>query len=103
MVLKSRFNKVACLRATKFIKKRLKHRYFSLSAKILRTVFLKNVYERLLLSREFIIACPMSFQLSICIQEFEKRSDHENLNRNCFCSFCFSCFVYINEDFFFFE
>ena len=100
MALKSRFNKGACLWATKFIKKRLKHRYSSLSAKIL-TVFLKNIYERLLLSREFIIACPMSFQLSICIQEFEERSDHENLNRNCFRSFCFSCFVYINEDFFF--
>ena len=75
MVLKSRFNKVAWLRATKFIKKRLKHRYFSLSAKILRTVNLKNIYERLLLSQELIIACSMSFQLSICIQEFEERSE----------------------------
>ena len=49
-VLESLFNKVACLYACNFIKKGLRHAYFSVDiAKFLRTPILMNVYERLLL------------------------------------------------------
>ena len=52
-VLESLFNKVADLKACKFIKNRLQHRCFPVKfAKFLRTPILKNIYERLLVNTE---------------------------------------------------
>ena len=49
-VLGSVFNKVADLQNCKYIKKRLQHRCFERNLrKFLRTIFLKNICERLLL------------------------------------------------------
>ena len=49
-VLGSRFNKVAGLQTSNFIKKRLQHRCFSVNTvKFSRMPILKDIYERLLL------------------------------------------------------
>ena len=46
-VLKSLFNKIPCLQACNFIKKRLQHSCFPVKfAKFLRTPILKNIGER---------------------------------------------------------
>ena len=74
-MLESLFNKVSCLKACNFIKKRLQHRCFSLNiAKSLRTPFLKNIRKRLLLDECLI-------EIDSRSTSFTERLSHDLFNK----------------------
>ena len=70
--LDSLFNKVSCLEACDFIKKRLQHSYFPMNmAEFLRTAFFKEHFWWLLLKRSY-WAPPQVFSIFMNVHEFFK-------------------------------
>ena len=68
--LDSLFNKVSCLEACDFIKKRLQHSYFPMNmAEFLRTAFFKEHFWWLLLKRSY-WAPPQVFSIFMNVHEF---------------------------------